>query len=763
MRVACIGGGPAGLYFALLLKARVPSAHIEVFERNRADDTFGWGVVFSDETLGNFEVADAPTYRAIREGFVGWTDIENHYGGQVVRSTGHGFVGTPRRELLRILQERCRELGVIVHFQRDVDLEEVRAKYDLVVAADGINSQVRQKLAHVFEPRIELRSCRFAWLGTTLPMDAFTFVFHEDAAGLFMVHAYPFQRTEDGGTLGTWIVECHEDTWRRAGFDRHTPDAAGEAATVAKCERIFAPYLRGHPLLANRSLWRQFPNIVNTRWHDDKVVLLGDAAHSAHFSIGSGTKLAMEDSIALIDALEKHHYRMSPQVLADYQTARYVDTLKIQRAAQTSLEWFENARRYTKQPPLQFMFNLMTRSKKITYDNLALRDPKLVERATEEFWRGSTSGVPAVGPAQPPAYKPITLRGLTLHNRIAVSPMCMYSAVDGTPNDWHLVHLGSRAVGGAALVISEMTNVEADGRISPGCAGLWNDAHVAAWKRVTDFVHTHSAAKIGVQIAHAGRKASCALSWEGGQPLKGAAAWPIIGPSADPFAPGHPVPKQMDERDMARIEAAFVQSTKLALAAGFDLIELHMAHGYLLSSFLSPASNKRTDEYGGSVENRMRYPLRVLKAVRAALPASFPLAVRISASDWVDESPDLDEGMTVEDAVIVTRALIANGCDLVDVSTGGNTPLSKPIYGRMYQVPFADRIRAETGAVVMTVGAIESIDHANTVIGAGRADMCAIARGHLSDPYMSLRGALEHEVSTHPWPKQYLAVRPRMG
>jgi anthraniloyl-CoA monooxygenase len=758
MRVACLGGGPAGLYFAALLKARVPSAHVEVFERNRPDDTFGWGVVFSDETLGNFEVADPKTYRRIRDGFVAWTDIENHYRGEVVRSTGHGFVGTPRRELLRILQERCAELGVVLHFQKEVELDALRRSYDLVVAADGINSRVREQLAHVFEPKVELRRCRFAWLGTTLPMDAFTFVFHEDAAGLFMVHAYPFQRTPDGGTLGTWIVEVHEETWQRAGFAR-----LDEAGTVAACERIFAPYLRGHRLLANRSIWRQFPNIVNTRWHDGQVVLLGDAAHSAHFSIGSGTKLAMEDSIALVEALARHDYRPSPAVLDDYQAARYVETLKIQRAAQTSLEWFENARRYQGQPPLQFMFNLMTRSKKITYDNLALRDPALVERVTEAFWSGSTSGAAAHGPAQPPAFKPIALRGLTLHNRIAVSPMCMYSAENGTVDDWHLVHLGSRAVGGAALVISEMTNVEPAGRITPGCAGLWNEGHVAAWRRVTDFVHRHSAARIGIQIAHAGRKASCALPWEGAKPLTGPAAWPTFGPSADAFGPGWPTPKAMDEDDMARIEAAFVKSTQFALAAGFDLVELHMAHGYLLSSFLSPASNRRTDQYGGSVENRMRYPLRILKAVRAALPDDFPLAVRISASDWVDESPDLDEGMTIEDAVVITRAMLEHGCDLVDVSTAGNTPLSKPMYGRMYQVPFADRIRAETGAVVMTVGAIESIDHANTVIAAGRADLCAIARGHLSDPYMTQRAAAEHQVSTHPWPKQYLAVRPRMS
>ncbi|MEZ5978613.1 MAG: FAD-dependent monooxygenase [Planctomycetota bacterium] len=755
MRVASIGGGPAGLYFALLLKSRVPDAHVEVFERNRPDDTFGWGVVFSDETLGNFLHADEPTYRAIADGFVHWTDIETYHKGEVVRSTGHGFVGIARRELLRILQNRCRELGVVLHFETEVTLDEIRDSYDLVLAADGINSAVRTQLADVFRPRVEMRKCRFAWLGTTKPMEAFTFVFHENEHGLFMVHAYPFERHEDGTMLGTWIVECHEDTWRKAGLDRAT-----EEETVAYCERTFAEYLDGHRLLANRSIWRQFPNVVAEHWHDDKVVLVGDAAHSAHFSIGSGTKLAMEDAIALVEALERHGYHATGRALEDYQETRYVETLKLQKSAQTSLEWFEEAQRHVREEPLQFMFDLMTRSKRITYDNLALRDPELVARVREWFWRDGASGGHADGPSQPPAFKPIRLRDVELANRIVVSPMCMYSSTEGLPNEWHLVHLGSRAVGGAGLVMTEMTNVEAAGRISPGCAGMWSDAHRDGWRRVVDFVHTHSASKIGIQLAHAGRKASCSRPWEGDAPLTGADAWPTIGPSALPFGPGWHVPKEMDAADMDRVEAAFVRAAELSVEAGFDLIELHMAHGYLLSAFLSPAANRRTDEYGGSLENRMRFPLRVFRAVRAAVPKGMPVGARLSATDWAERSPDLDEGTTIEDTVGTVKALLALGCDFVDVSTGGNTPLSKPNYGRMYQVPFADRIRAETGAVVMSVGdpGRRPREH-----GPAAAEPTSLARPHLVDPYLTQRAAIEMEVPTHHFPKQYLAVRPRFS
>ena len=762
MKITCIGGGPAGLYFAILIKKRHPSADVVVHERNAADDTFGWGVVFSDETLGNFEQADAETYKAIRESFVYWSDIETFLRGEMVRSTGHGFCGMARRKLLMLFQERAQDLGVELHFKSEMTEAEAVRDSDLVVACDGINSPIRGEHAEVFEPAVELRHCRFTWLGTTKPLDAFTFHFVVDEAGLWMVHAYPFQMgsSADGEARGTWIVETHEDTWRNAGLE-----GATEEETVAYCERLFAKELDGHRLLTNRSIWRQFPNVRNGRWYDGKVVLLGDAAHSAHFSIGSGTKLAMEDAIALADAYDANVAEGVEAVLEAYQEDRYVETLKLQRAAQTSLEWFENARRYVNQDPIQFTFNLMTRSKRITYDNLALRDPELVRGVTE--WFADQAGAPrrADGTAPPPIFTPLKLRDLELANRIAVSPMCQYSATDGVIDDWHLVHLGSRAIGGAGLVMTEMTNVEPIGRITYGCAGMWCDEQEEAWKRVVDFVHANSKAAIGLQLAHAGRKGSCSRPWDGDAPLVGEGgfgaepAWMTIAPSALPFGPGWHVPKEMDREDMIRVRDAFVDATERAERAGFDLVELHLAHGYLLSSFLSPASNQRTDQYGGSLENRARFPLEVLDAVRAAWPASKPLSVRISATDWLEDTSE--PGFTSDESVQLSRWLLERGCDLIDVSTAGNTPVSKPVYGRMYQVPFADKIRHETGAKVMAVGAILGADHANTILAAGRADLCAMARPHLVDPHLTLQAAVQYGEPSVAWPKQYGPAKPR--
>ena len=755
MKIACIGGGPAGLYFSILMKQERPDAHIEVFERNKVDDTFGWGVVFSDETLGHFEEADPVSFKAITERFVYWSDIETFLHGECVRSTGHGFCGMSRKELLQILARRAADLGVELSFETEVDVEEIKQQFDLVVAADGIHSKVREGSPQQYEPSVDMRKCRFTWLGTTKPLEAFTFIFKENEHGAFMVHAYPYLREADGTNLGTWIVECHEDTWRNAGLDQ-----ADDDATVAYCEKLFEKELEGHRLLSNRSIWRQFPTVKNERWHEDNVVLMGDAAHSAHFSIGSGTKLAMEDAIYLRDAFRANPGAAVPQVLEAYQESRYVETLKLQKAAQTSLEWFENARRYLSQDPVTFTFNLMTRSKRITYDNLALRDPELVEQVTRRFATAHGAENEPDGRAPAPIFVPFRAGGLTLDNRIVVSPMCQYSATDGVPNDWHLVHLGSRAVGGAGLVFTEMTNVTSEGRITHGCTGLYTDEQEAAWKRVVDFVHGNSAAKIGIQLAHAGRKASCNLPWEGDDPLTDDTAWPAIGPSAEPFGPNWPAPKAMDDDDLARIRLAFVDSTERALRAGFDVLELHMAHGYLLSSFLSPAANKRTDQYGGSLENRMRYPLEVLSAVREVWPTERALFVRISATDWLEET-DPEGGVTIDESVEIAKALKAAGCDVIDVSTAGNTPRSKPIYGRMYQVPFAERIRYEAGVPVMAVGAIQGADQANTVVAAGRADLCALARPHLEDPYLTQKAAADYRNAAHHWPNQYLAVRPR--
>ncbi|MBL9078478.1 MAG: bifunctional salicylyl-CoA 5-hydroxylase/oxidoreductase [Planctomycetes bacterium] len=743
MKIACIGGGPASLYFAILLKKRDPAAQIDVFEQNRPDDTFGWGVVFSDETLGNFEQADPESFARIQQNFAYWTDIDTFHAGAKVTSTGHGFCGLARVRLLQILHDRCRELGIRLHFQQAIaDIDAVVAAHDLVVAADGVNSKVRERYATSFRPHLDWRKCKFAWFGTTKRMTAFTFVFQPTQWGLFQVHAYPFETGR-----GTWIVECREETWRKAGLDR-----LDEAQSAAFCEQLFAEHLHGEKLLTNRSIWRTFPTIRCASWHHDNVVLLGDAAHTAHFSIGSGTKLAMEDAIVLADAVAAHP-RSVPAALQAYEQARRLDVLKIQRAAQTSLEWFENSERYLGQSPERFVFNLMTRSKKITYDNLRLRDPALVARVDAVVAReeGATGE-----PPPPPAFAPFTVRGLRLPNRVVVSPMCQYSAPDGVPGDWHLVHLGSRAVGGAGLVFTEMTDVEADGRISPGCTGIWNETQMAAWRRIVDFVHANSAAKIGLQLAHAGRKGSCSRPWEGDAPLA-RGGWQTIGPSAIPFRAGWPLPKAMDAADLARIEAAFVRGAQLTDRAGFDVLELHMAHGYLLSSFLSPLANQRSDEFGGSLANRARFPLRVLAAVRAVWPQHKPLFVRISATDWFD---DERRGFTADESVQFARWLKEGGCDVVDVSTAGNVPESRPAYGRMYQVPFAERIRSEAGIPVMAVGAIQGIDHAHTIVAAGRADLCAIARGFLADPYLVQREAGVRQVAAHAWPPQYLAARP---
>ena len=747
MRIVSIGGGPAGLYSGILMKRAFPGCTFAVHERNKPDDTFGWGVVFSDETLDNIAQADPETFAAIEASFVHWTDIETYYGGTCVRSTGHGFSGLSRKRLLKILQDRCQELGVEMHFESEVDDLTAVQDADLILAADGVNSTCRQQLAQHVEPSVDWRRCKFSWLGTTKPLTAFTFIFKEDRHGVWQVHAYPFQ---DG--LSTWIVECHEDVWRKAGLEDAT-----EEETVTFCEALFADELEGHRLLANRSVWRSFPTVRCQTWHHENVVLIGDAAHTAHFSIGSGTKLAMEDAIALRDAFSSHPDAPIPAVLAAYQQSRHVDVLKLQKAAQTSLEWFENSPRYMGQHPLRFAFNLMTRSKRITYDNLQERDPELVTRVTDQFADSEQAPRASNGGAPPPIFTPFRLGDLLLKNRIVVSPMCQYSAKDGVVDDWHLVHLGSRAVGGAGLVMTEMTNVSADGRITPGCAGIYTDAHVDAWRRVTTFIHERSPAAIGLQIAHAGRKGSCAHQWDGRDVPLDAGGWATMGPSADPFEPDWPAPKAMDRVDMDRVRDEFVRAAARAEAAGFDLLELHMAHGYLLSSFISPASNRRIDEYGGTLENRMRYPLEVMSAVRDRWPSGRPLTVRISATDWL---PDDEDGLTGDDAVAVAGMLADNGCDAVDVSSGGNTPRSEPVYGRMYQVPFAERIKHEVGVPVMAVGAILGADHANTVLAAGRADLVCMARPFLRDPYIPLSASSHYDYRDQWWPPQYLAGRP---
>ena len=743
MKIVCVGGGPAGLYFALLMKKADPAHDVTVLERNRADDTFGFGVVFSDATLDNFAQADPETHRAITDAFFHWNDIDIHYEGQVLTSAGHGFAGMSRQALLDILQRRGEGLGVKFRFQTEVDDVAPYEDADLVLAADGVNSALRNRYAEHFRPEIDVRPNKFVWLGTTFPFSAFTFYFKEDEHGLWRVHAYRYNATHS-----TFIVETTEEAWLRAGLS-----GASEDETVAFCERLFERELDGHTLLKNRSLWRSFPTVRNHRWYWKNVVLVGDAAHTAHFSIGSGTKLAMEDAIALVEAVKSRPG--VPAALAAYDAERRLAVESTQRAAQVSLEWFENTERYYgKLPPEQFAFSLLTRSLRVTHDNLRLRDAKFVETVDRAYAEQASSQarvhVPTQ-PAPPPMFTPFRLREMVVPNRVVVSPMCQYSAEDGTPNDWHVVHLGSRAVGGAGLVIAEMTDVSREARISPGCTGFYKPEHVKAWSRVVEFVHRFTPAKIAVQLAHAGRKGSTRRMWEGiDEPLP-QGNWPLLAASPIPYFPHSQVPRAMTRDDMDRVRDDFVRAAAMADVAGFDMVELHFAHGYLLASFISPLTNRRTDAYGGSIGNRLRFPLEVFDAVRARWPASKPMSVRISAHDW---APD---GATPDDAVYVAARLQAHGCDIVDVSSGNTVPHGRPRYGRLYQTPFADRIRLEVGIPTMTVGAISTYADVNSILAAGRADLCVLARAHLHDPYWTRHAALEQGYSL-PWPDQYAAV-----
>jgi anthraniloyl-CoA monooxygenase len=747
MRIVSVGGGPAGLYLAILMKKADPKHEVTIVERNRPDDTFGFGVVFSDATLGTFAAADGDSHDAIRARFAHWDDIDIHYRGEVITSTGHGFAGMSRRALLDILTERARGLGVELRFQSelgDADLARLQRDYDLVVGADGVNSLVRRVLASAIAPHVEPRPNRFVWLGTTFPFGAFTFYFKPSDAGLFRVHAYRYAPQQS-----TFIVECTEETFARTGLAETDEDA-----TIAYCERLFAGELAGHKLLKNRSHWRQFPTVRCDRWWHGNVALVGDAVHTAHFSIGSGTKLAMEGAIALATALQTQ--RTIPAALGAYEAAHRPAVEALQRAAQVSLSWFEETERYFGTlHPLQFAFSLLTRSLRITHENLKERDPALIARVDEWFAREAEqqSGVTIISNTPPPPmFTPFKLRGLVLSNRVGVSPMCQYSAADGMPSDWHLVHLGSRALGGAALVMAEMTDVMRDGRITPGCAGMYAEAHVAGWRRIVEFVHQFSTAKIGMQLAHAGRKGACTLPWQGGGGLPPDAAWPIIGPSAIAFRPGDQVPREMSAADMAAVRDEFARSARWAVDAGFDLVELHAAHGYLLGSFLSPLSNRRGDTYGGAVAGRLRFVLEVVEAVRAVLPDTMPLSVRISATDWAPG------GTTHADVIAIARALHAHGADIIDVSAGGTVADGRPVGGRLYQTPFAERVRLDAGVPTMTVGNISSWSDINSVLAAGRADLCLMARMHLYDPYFTRHAAYEQNV-TLPWPVQYDLAR----
>ncbi len=761
MKIACIGGGPAGLYFGLLMKLENPANEVVVIERNRAYDTFGWGVVFSDATLENLKHADPVSAQQIIAAFNHWDDIEIHFKGCSMRSSGHGFIGIGRKKLLNILQARCEEVGVELVFETDVtDDQQVAQQYnaDLVIAADGLNSRIRTRHAETFQPDIDVRECRFVWLGTEQTFDAFTFAFVQTEHGWFQAHAYQF---ESG--MSTFIVETRDETWQAAGLDQMSQEEG-----IAYCEKLFRPWLGGKPLISNAkhlrgsAIWQRFPRVICNTWVHEQalpdgrtvpVVLMGDAAHTAHFSIGSGTKLALEDSIELHRSIQAHPGDLQA-ALRHYQDVRSLEVLKIQNAARNSTEWFENVARYATFEPEQFAYSLLTRSQRISHENLRLRDAGWLQGY--ERWLARRSGLPddATRVVPPPMLTPFKVRDVVLKNRIVVSPMAMYSCVDGVPGDFHLVHLGGRAMGGAGLVMVEMTCVSPEARITPGCPGLWNDEQMQGFARIVDFVHGNSDARIGMQLGHAGRKGSTRVSWEGTDMPLAEGNWPLVSASSLPYIEGvSQVPQAMTRGQMDAVRDEFVAAARRAAQAGFDWLELHCAHGYLLSSFISPLTNLRDDDYGGSLDNRLRYPLEVFAAVRDVWPAGLPMSVRISAHDWVEG------GITADDAVAIAARFKDAGADLVDCSSGQVSKAEQPVYGRMYQTPFSDRVRNEAGVPTIAVGAIFEADHVNSIIASGRADLCALARPHLADAAWTLRESARIGFEQIAWPRQYFPAK----
>jgi anthraniloyl-CoA monooxygenase len=743
MKIACIGGGPAGLYFAISMKLRDPRHEVEIFERNAPGVTFGWGVVFSDQTVDNLTANDPPSAAIIAAEFAHWDDIDVHIRGETITSGGHGFIGIGRKRLLEILQDRARELGVVLRFNAECDPADAKWRdYDLVIASDGANSRFRDAQADAFGVDIDVRANKFVWLGTSKVFDAFTFAFEETPHGWVWAHAYRF-----APDASTFIVECSEKTWRGLGFDR-----MDQVQSIAACEGLFGKYLDGHALQSNAThlvgsaAWLNFRRIKCERWSSGNVILLGDAAHTAHFSIGSGTKLALEDAIKLAEVLNRPGLSLEA-AMDEYVAERNLEVLKLQNSARNSTEWFETLGRYLHFEPLQFAYSLLTRSQRISHENLRVRDRGWLEQVERWFW--ARAGVP--GKTAPPMFAPFKLRELELANRITVSPMAMYSARDGVPNDFHFVHYGERAMGGAGLVFTEMTCVSPEGRISPGCTGMWNGEQAAAWKRIVDFVHANTAAKICLQLGHSGGKGSTKVGWEGNDVPLDDHNWPVMAASDVAWSPVNQVPAPMTRADMDAVKDEFVAAVRMGVEAGFDMIELHAAHGYLLSGFLTPLQNRRTDGYGGSLDNRLRYPLEVFAAMRAAWPGDKPMSVRISATDWAG-----DDGITPDEAVLIGEAFASEGADLIDVSAGQTWTGAQPVYGRMFQTPFSDKLRNEGRLATMAVGNIYEPDHANSILAAGRADLVALGRPHLVDPMWTLRAAAALDYRDIHIPPQYL-------
>jgi anthraniloyl-CoA monooxygenase len=744
MKIACIGGGPAGLYFAISMKLRDASHQVEVFERNAEGVTFGWGVVFSDQTVENLQANDPKSAEIIASEFAHWDDIDVHIHGTTITSGGHGFIGIGRKRLLEILQDRARELDVALHFNAECDPADPRwADYDLVIASDGANSRFRDANEAAFQVDIDVRANKFVWLGTSKVFDAFTFAFEQTEHGWVWAHAYLF-----ADDCSTFIVECSEATWRGLGFDTMSQDES-----IAACEKLFAKYLDGHRLQSNAShlvgsaAWLNFRRIKCDRWSAGNVILLGDAAHTAHFSIGSGTKLALEDAIKLAQVLNRPGLSLEA-ALDEYQAERNLEVLKLQNSARNSTEWFETLERYLHFEPLQFAYSLLTRSQRISHENLRLRDAEWLGEVERWFWARATEGKSSK--SAPPMFAPLTLRDMRLENRIVVSPMAMYSAEDGVPNDFHFVHYGERALGGAGLVFTEMTCVSPEGRISPGCTGMWNADQAAAWKRIVDFVHANSKAKICLQLGHSGGKGSTRVGWEGNDVPLDEGNWPVMAASDVRWTPANQQPTPISRADMDRVREQFVRAVELGVEAGFDMVELHAAHGYLLAGFISPLQNRRTDDYGGNLANRLRFPLEVFGAMREAWPGELPMSVRISATDWAGE-----DGVTPEEAVLIGEAFAREGADLIDVSAGQSWAGQQPVYGRMFQTPFSDRIRNEGKLATMAVGNIYEPDHANSILAAGRADLVALGRPHLIDPFWTLRAAAQLDYRDIHCPPQY--------